>query len=120
MATAVSSAHTFPRSCAGSRASATTADPAACASALTGLAAVAVTDDGSPRAPLTFALWEPPLLHSYAGGRARRPATSEASDLLAAMVRAQIPALAFLRSRRGAETVALAARDALGGDPAGA
>src|SRR3984893_5535809 len=43
-------------------ASATIADPAACASALTGLAAVAVTDDGSPRAPLTFALWEPPLL----------------------------------------------------------
>src|SRR5580704_5413033 len=94
-------------------ASATIADPAACASALTGLAAVAVTDDGSPRAPLTFALWEPPLLHTYAEVRARRPATTEAADLLAAMVRAQVPALAFIRSRRGAETVALAARDAL-------
>ena len=101
-------------------ASATIADPVGCARQLTGLAATAVTDDGSPRAPLTFALWEPPLLHSYAGVRARRPATSEASDLLAAMVRAEIPALAFLRSRRGAETVALAARDALDGDPAGA
>src|SRR6266702_8140726 len=43
-------------------ASATIADPAACARALTGLDAVAVTDDGSPRAPVTFALWEPPLL----------------------------------------------------------
>ena len=41
-------------------ASATIADPAACARQLTGLDAVAVTDDGSPRAPLTFALWEPP------------------------------------------------------------
>ena len=61
-----------------------------------------------------------PLLHTYAEARARRPAASEASDLLAALVRAEIPALAFLRSRRGAETVALAARDALGGDPAGA
>ena len=100
-------------------ASATIADPVGCARQLTGLAATAVTDDGSPRAPLTFALWEPPLLHTYAEARARRPATSEASDLLAALVRAEIPALAFLRSRRGAETVALAARDALGGDPAG-
>jgi DEAD/DEAH box helicase domain-containing protein len=101
-------------------ASATIADPVACARQLTGLSATPVTDDGSPRAPLTFALWEPPLLHTYDGVRARRPATSEASDLLAALVRAEIPALAFLRSRRGAETVALAARDALGGDPAGA
>jgi DEAD/DEAH box helicase domain-containing protein len=100
-------------------ASATIADPVGCARQLTGLAATAVTDDGSPRAPLTFALWEPPLLHTYAETRARRPATSEASDLLAALVRAEIPALAFLRSRRGAETVALTARDALGGDPAG-
>ena len=99
-------------------ASATIADPAVCARQLTGLDAVPVTEDGSPRGPLTFALWEPPLLHTYTDARARRPATSEASDLLAAMVRAEIPALAFIRSRRGAETVALAARDALGGEGA--
>jgi DEAD/DEAH box helicase domain-containing protein len=100
-------------------ASATIADPAVCARRLTGLDAVPVTDDGSPRAPLTFALWEPPLLHTYTEARARRPATSEASDLLAALVRAEIPSLAFIRSRRGAETVALGARDALGGTPGG-
>jgi DEAD/DEAH box helicase domain-containing protein len=100
-------------------ASATIADPAVCARQLTGLDAVPVTDDGAPRAPLTFALWEPPLLHTYTEARARRPATSEASDLLAALVKAEIPALAFIRSRRGAETVALAARDALGGEAAG-
>jgi len=100
-------------------ASATIADPEDCARKLTGLDAVAVTDDGSPRAPVTFALWEPPLLHTYDGARARRPATSEAADLLAALVRAEIPALAFIRSRRGAETVALAARDALDGGTAG-
>jgi DEAD/DEAH box helicase domain-containing protein len=94
-------------------ASATIADPAECARSLTGLNVVAVTDDGSPRAPVTFALWEPPLLHTYAEVRARRPATTEAADLLAAMVKAEVPALAFIRSRRGAETVALAARDAL-------
>src|SRR5580693_6211926 len=94
-------------------ASATIAGPEDCARRLTGLDAVAVSDDGSPRAPVTFALWEPPLLHGYPTARARRPATSEAADLLAALVKAEIPALAFIRSRRGAETVALAARDAL-------
>jgi DEAD/DEAH box helicase domain-containing protein len=94
-------------------ASATIANPADCAGQLTGLDAVAVSEDGSPRAPLTFALWEPPLLHTYAEVRARRPATTEAADLLAAMVKAEVPALAFIRSRRGAETVALGARDAL-------
>jgi DEAD/DEAH box helicase domain-containing protein len=97
-------------------ASATIADPAACARLLTGLDAVAVTDDGAPRAPLTFALWEPPLLHSRGGLRSRRAATSEAADLLAAMVKADVAALAFIRSRRGAETVALTARHSLGGE----
>jgi DEAD/DEAH box helicase domain-containing protein len=97
-------------------ASATVADPAACARLLTGLDAAAVTADGSPRAPLTFALWEPPLLRTSGGQaqRARRPATTEAADLLAALVKAEVPALAFIRSRRGAETVALAARNSLG------
>lgn len=94
-------------------ASATIADPAACARLLTGVDAVPVTDDGSPRAPLTFALWEPPLL-SRGGQRSRRAATAEAADLLTAMVRAQVPALAFIRSRRGAETVALSVRNNLG------
>ncbi|HEY6493188.1 MAG TPA: DEAD/DEAH box helicase [Trebonia sp.] len=100
-------------------ASATIGNPEECARQLTGLAVTAVTDDGSPRAPMTFALWEPPLLHTYAEVRARRPATTEAADLLAALVRAEVPALAFIRSRRGAETVALAARDALDDDRAG-
>src|SRR3984885_8369944 len=78
-------------------ASATIAGPEDCARRLTGLDTVAVTEDGSPRAPVTFALWEPPLLHTYAEVRARRPATTEAADLLAALVRAEVPALAFIR-----------------------
>ena len=97
-------------------ASATIAEPAAGARLLTGLDVVAVTDDGSPRAPLTFALWEPPLLHTLGDIRSRRAATKEAADLLAALVKAEVPALAFIRSRRGAETVALNARTALGAD----
>ena len=91
-------------------ASATIADPAACARLLTGLDAVPVTEDGSPRGPLTFALWEPPLLYTRPGERARRAVTSEAADLLAQLVKAGVPSLAFTRSRRGAEAVALTAK----------
>ena len=94
-------------------ASATIADPERCARLLTGLDAVPVTADASPRAPLTFALWEPPLLHARPGQRARRGVTAEAGDLLSELVRAGVPSLAFTRSRRGAESVALLAR---GGD----
>ncbi|MDG4795360.1 DEAD/DEAH box helicase [Micromonospora sp. WMMD1082] len=43
-------------------ASATSGDPAAAAGRLTGLPVAAVTEDTSPRAGVTFALWEPPLL----------------------------------------------------------
>jgi DEAD/DEAH box helicase domain-containing protein len=43
-------------------ASATSGDPAASASRLTGLDVFAVTEDASPRGGVTFALWEPPLL----------------------------------------------------------
>src|SRR3984957_3753338 len=99
-------------------ASATIANPEDCARALTGLETVAVTADGSPRAPGPLAPGEPPLLHTYAEVRARRPATTEAASLLAALVKAEVPALAFIRSRRGAETVALAARDALNAEQA--
>src|SRR5712691_10281525 len=89
-------------------ASATIADPARGARLLTGLDFAAVTEDGSPRAPLTFVLWEPQA--PPGGPRTRRPVTSEAADLLAGLVAADVPALAFIRSRRGAEAVALSAR----------
>src|SRR5258708_2491995 len=70
-------------------ASATIADPARGARLLTGLDFAAVTEDGSPRAPLTFVLWEP---QSPPGGaRTRRPVTSEAADLLAGLVAADVP-----------------------------
>jgi DEAD/DEAH box helicase domain-containing protein len=91
-------------------ASATIADPERCARLLTGLDAVPVTADSSPRAPLTFALWEPPLLHTRPGERARRAVTAEAASLLSELVSAGVPALAFTRSRSGAESVALLAR----------
>ena len=101
-------------------ASATVGAPGVCARLLTGLDAVEVTADGSPRGPLAFALWEPPLTEARgeAGARLRRTATAQTADLLARLVRQDVPTLAFIRSRRGAETVALAARRSLGGPEA--
>jgi DEAD/DEAH box helicase domain-containing protein len=97
-------------------ASATVGAPGDCARLLTGLDAEEVTEDGSPRGPLAFALWEPPLTDARgeAGARLRRTATAQTADLLARLVRQDVPTLAFIRSRRGAETVALAARRSLG------
>jgi DEAD/DEAH box helicase domain-containing protein len=93
-------------------ASATVSAPASCARLLTGLDAEAVTADAAPRGPLTFGLWEPPLtaLRGEAGAPLRRPATAEAAGLLADLVTEGFTALAFVRSRRAAETVALTAR----------
>src|SRR5580698_3598497 len=92
--------------------SATISEPETCARLLTGLDAVAVTTDCAPRGPLTFGLWEPPLtaLRGEAGAPVRRTATAEAAGLLADLVAADVPALAFVRSRRGAEAVAQGAK----------
>jgi DEAD/DEAH box helicase domain-containing protein len=93
-------------------ASATISEPAAAAALLTGRPAVAVTRDTAPRGPMTFAMWEPPLTggRGEAGAPVRRTATAEAAQLLADLVAEDVPALAFVRSRRGAESVAMAAR----------
>nr|WP_230417077.1 DEAD/DEAH box helicase [Micromonospora tarapacensis] len=112
-------------------ASATSGDPAAAAGRLTGLPVTAVTEDTSPRAGMTFALWEPPLLPpepsaaapppAPVGGpvpgadlaQVRRSALRETADLLADSVAAGVRTLAFVRSRRGAEVVATSARRSL-------
>jgi DEAD/DEAH box helicase domain-containing protein len=96
-------------------ASATISEPETCAKLLTGLDAVAVTADSAPRGPLTFGLWEPPLtpLRGEAGAPVRRTATAEAAGMLADLVGGGVPALAFVRSRRGAEAVAMGARRSL-------
>jgi DEAD/DEAH box helicase domain-containing protein len=102
-------------------ASATVSDPAASAAKLVGLPVRAVTDDASPRGPMSFALWEPPLteLRGEHGAPARRTATAEVADLLADLIAGGSRTLAFVRSRRGAETVALTAKRLLGDiDPA--
>lgn len=91
-------------------ASATSGDPAGAAAHLTGLEVRAVTEDASPRAAMTFALWEPPLDGEPA---VRRSALRETADLLADAVAAGTRTLAFVRSRRGTEVVAAMARRSL-------
>jgi DEAD/DEAH box helicase domain-containing protein len=115
-------------------ASATTADPEGTARRLLGLDLTSVTEDHSPRGRTTFLLWEPELLPDPAGAGtatadsagaaadprppaerdgARRTALAETTDLLADLVSARVPTLAFVPSRRGAELVAAGARDRL-------
>jgi DEAD/DEAH box helicase domain-containing protein len=93
-------------------ASATVADPATTATRLTGLPVEVVDEDASARGPLTFALYEPPLslLRGEHGAPVRKSALSETSELLADLVADGVPTLAFVRSRRAAETTALSAR----------
>ncbi len=96
-------------------ASATAADPATAASRLTGVPVVEVTDDASPRGELVFALWEPPLteLSGERGAPVRRSATAETAELLTDLVTLGIRSVAFVRSRRAAELIALLAQDRL-------
>jgi DEAD/DEAH box helicase domain-containing protein len=93
-------------------ASATVADPAAAASRLVGAPVLAVIEDGSPRAGATFALWEPPLTDRTGehGAPLRRSAAADAAGLLADLVERGARTLAFVRSRRSAESVADQAR----------
>src|SRR5215469_4260053 len=64
---------------------------------------------------MTFGMWEPPLtgLRGEAGAPLRRSAVAEAADLLADLVLDGTPSLAFIRSRRGAEAAAAAAKTKL-------
>ena len=97
-------------------ASATVSDPELSASRLVGLPVVPVSTDASPRGTTEFALWEPPLMTAFVGENGapvRRSATAETGDLLADLVVEGARTIAFVRSRRGAEAVALNARRAL-------
>jgi DEAD/DEAH box helicase domain-containing protein len=97
-------------------ASATAGDPSTSAGRLTGLPVQVVAEDSSPRGALTFGLWEPPLLIRAPSADAapiRRSAVTETAELLADTVANGVRTLAFVRSRRGAEIVAAAARRAL-------
>src|SRR3954470_7711727 len=96
-------------------ASATVAEPSVSAGRLTGLEVEAVTEDSSARGAVALGLWEPPFTayEGENGAPVRRSATAETADLLADLVASGIRTLAFVRSRKGAEWVALGAARAL-------
>jgi DEAD/DEAH box helicase domain-containing protein len=97
-------------------ASATTAEPGASASALIGQPVAEVTRDGSPHGARTVALWEPALrtdLTGENGAPVRRAAGTEAARVMADLIAEGARTLTFVRSRRGAELTALAARTRL-------
>jgi DEAD/DEAH box helicase domain-containing protein len=88
-------------------ASATAGEPAASFSRLIGAPAGSVTDDYSPHGSTTVAFWEPQLtdLKGENGARERRTVIAETADLLANLVSARVRTIAFIKSRRGAETI---------------
>lgn len=96
-------------------ASATVADPDDAASRLVGDQVIAVTEDGSPSGERVIALWEPALtaFTGENGAPIRRTATAESGELLADLVVEGAQTLAFVRSRKAAESVAMMTRDLL-------
>ena len=126
--TAASSGRTSPRCCVGCAGSARRTAPSrrSCSrpppspsprrppARLTGLDVLAVTGDCSPRGEVSLAMWQPALTQFTGenGAPLRRAASSEAADLLADLVAEDVRTLAFIRSRRGAEQVAMHRRGA--------
>jgi DEAD/DEAH box helicase domain-containing protein len=91
-------------------ASATIGNPADHARTLTGLDVEAVTDDGSPHGERHLVFWNPPFLDADERGK-RRSSNYEAATLLSELARTEAKALAFSKTRVGAELVARYARD---------
>ncbi|NUL46015.1 DUF1998 domain-containing protein [Cellulosimicrobium funkei] len=93
-------------------ASATSADPAESFSRLIGADAVAVTEDASPHGAVTVGFWEPELTDRRGenGAPVRRSATAEGAGIMADLAVTGTRTIAFIRSRRGAEAMASAAK----------
>lgn len=91
--------------------SATIANPEELAQTLIGEACEVISDDGSPRGPKLFVLWNPPFLDSHRMGR--RSSNVEAHELMVELIEAGIQTIAFTKARVVAELVLRYVRDAL-------
>ena len=98
-------------------ASATIGNPGEHARNLTGLEVTEIVRDGSPRPPVAFALWEPPLTEIDTG--TRRSTLAEAADVMSGLIIRGPSTLTFVKSRKGAELVAAHARRLLDHDGLG-
>ena len=82
--------------------SATVSNPVELAERLTGLERVSLIEtDGSPAPARQIAIWNPPLIDEHLS--TRRSALSEASELLARLVRDGARTICFVKSRKGVE-----------------
>ncbi len=96
--------------------SATIANPEEFGRRLSGVPLRVIDDDGAPRGPRRFALWNPPVVDRARMGR--RSPYAEASWLLAALVRHGVRTIAFTKARKITELVYRYAVEALGDAPA--
>jgi len=93
-------------------ASATIANPVDLAERLSGLEDWTLVDrDGSPAAPRTVAMWNPPLTDEALG--VRRSVLGEAADVVAELVASGARTIAFMKSRRAVELLARFVQNAL-------
>jgi len=95
--------------------SATVANPEAFGRRLTGRALRVIDEDGAPRGPRAFVLWNPPLTDRAT--MARRSPYIEASWLLAALVRRGVRTIAFTKARKITELVHRYTVEGLGDRP---
>jgi DEAD/DEAH box helicase domain-containing protein len=91
--------------------SATVANPGEHVARLTGRKTQVVMEDGAPRGPKEFALWNPPFIDP--AKTTRRSANSEAASLFAALVHDGFRTITFARARKTAELILLYTRDIL-------
>lgn len=89
-------------------ASATASDPGVSFGRLIGAPVREVSEDCSPHGSTTVAFWEPALtdVKGENGAKQRRTAVAETADILANLVSSRVRTIAFIKSRRGAESIA--------------
>jgi DEAD/DEAH box helicase domain-containing protein len=91
--------------------SATIRNPGELAEKLTGRDMVSVDDDGAPRGPKTFVIWNPPFFGD--SGVERKSANVEASRIMTDLVSRDHQTIAFVRARVVSEIVARYAQESL-------
>ncbi|QIV86312.1 DEAD/DEAH box helicase [Glutamicibacter mishrai] len=93
-------------------ASATSSDPEESFGRLIGAPAQAVTHDFSASGELVIGLWEPPLTEHRGenGAPVRRTAIAESASILTDLMADHTRTIVFIKSRRGAETIATLTR----------
>ena len=93
--------------------SATIRNPQELVQKLTGRSVSVVDEDGSPRGPKTFVLWNPPFYGE--SNVERRSANGEAARILAELVKQDHQTIAFVRARVVSEIITRYAQDELAG-----